>query len=60
MIGFSKPHPTPILGVVTGNQSEYVIVQTGKSLEKIKATQIQGQFVLVIPFLGSILNAIGL
>ena len=60
IIGFSKPHVTPVLGVITGNQKASVIVQTGKSLENIQASQIQGRLLLVIPFLGSILNVIGL
>lgn len=60
IVSFSKPHQTPVLAVIAGNQKDSIAIQTGTKLESIKANQIQGRLLIVIPFIGAVLNIVGL
>ncbi|MEI7540593.1 MAG: hypothetical protein WCJ89_03850 [Actinomycetes bacterium] len=60
IVEFDKPHATPVLGVIAGNEKNFVTLQTGTKLEAVKLSQIRGHLLLVIPFLGSVVNLFGL
>ena len=60
IVQFDKPQKSPILAVISANTQDAVVVQTGTKLENIKVTQIKGELLVMVPFLGSVLGLIGL
>lgn len=60
IVSFSSPHVSPVLAVVVGNQKNSIAIQTGTKLEAVQPNQIKGRLLVVVPFLGVILNTVGL
>lgn len=60
IVDFSGSHPKPVLAVITGNQKSSITVQTGSKLEEVSPNQIKGRLLVMVPFLGQLLNVIGL
>lgn len=60
LVRLNAPAPSPLLAFVMGNKADTVEIQAGTSVQSVKSTQVYGTLVAVIPFLGSILSAIGL
>lgn len=60
IVRIEDPAKSPILAFVAANNGKTVDVQTGDVAFSVKPSQIYGKLILVIPFLGSVLNVIGL
>jgi len=50
----------PLLAFIAANRGKTVDVQSGATAFSVDSSQVYGKLILVIPFLGSILNLIGL
>lgn len=60
LVKIESPAPSPLLAFVMGNKADTVEIQAGASIQTVKSSQVYGSLVAVIPFLGSILNVVGL
>jgi hypothetical protein len=49
-----------LLAFVMGNKSGTVEIQAGTKVQTVKSSQIYGTMVAIVPFLGSVLGAVGL
>jgi hypothetical protein len=50
----------PVLAFITANNGKTIDVQSGVAAFTVQPSQVYGKLILVIPFLGSILGAVGL
>jgi hypothetical protein len=60
VINTQTPETSPALVIVRAVAESTLDVQSGAKAEQIKIEDTKGKIVLVIPFIGSILNLIGL
>jgi len=60
IVRIEDPDKSPILAFVSANNGKTVDVQTGDVAFSVKPEQVYGKLILVIPFLGLILNVVGL
>lgn len=60
LVNLDAPAPSPLLAFVMGNKAGTVEIQAGTSVQSVKSAQIYGTLIAVIPFLGSLLSAVGL
>jgi len=50
----------PVLAFVAANNGKSIDVQSGTAAFTVDSSQVYGKLILVVPFLGSILGAVGL
>jgi len=50
----------PVLAFVAANNGKTIDVQSGAAAFTVQSSQVLGKLILVVPFLGSILGAVGL
>lgn len=50
----------PVLAFVAANNGKSIDVQSGAAAFTVDSSQVYGKLILVVPFLGSILGALGL
>ena len=55
-----KPGQDPTLAVVAAITSEYVDIQSGRELQRIEPNQVHGKLLAIIPFIGYLVNLVGL
>lgn len=60
IVKIEDPAKSPILAFVSANNGKTIQVQSGAVGFTVQPSQVYGKLILVIPFLGSILNVIGL
>ena len=60
LVRLDAPTPSPLLAFVMGNKADTVEIQAGTTVQSVKSTQVYGTLIAVIPFLGSVLNVVGL
>jgi hypothetical protein len=60
LVKVDAPAKSPLLAFVMGNKAGTVEIQAGTTVQSVKSSQIYGTLIAVIPFLGSILNVVGL
>ena len=60
LIKMNAPAKSPLLAFVMGNKSGTVEIQAGTKVQTVKSSQIYGTMVAIVPFLGSVLGAVGL
>jgi len=60
LVKVDAPAKSPLLAFVMGNEAETVEIQAGTTVQTVKSSQVYGTLIAVIPFLGSILGAVGL
>ena len=60
IVKIEDPAKSPLLAFVSANDGKTLQVQSGAAAIAVQSSQVYGKLILVIPFLGSILNVIGL
>lgn len=60
LVKLEPPAKSPLLAFVMGNKSGTVEIQAGTSVQTVKSSQIYGTLIAVVPFIGSLLGAVGL
>lgn len=55
-----KPGQDPTLALVTGTTPGFVDIQSGRELQRISSNQVQGKLLAIVPFIGYLVNLIGL
>jgi len=60
IVRIEDPAKSPLLAFVSANDGKTLQVQSGAAAIAVQSSQVYGKLILVIPFLGSILNVIGL
>jgi hypothetical protein len=60
LVNLDAPAKSPLLAFVMGNKAETVEIQAGTTVQTVKSSQVYGTLIAVIPFLGTILGAVGL
>lgn len=60
IVRIEDPDKSPILAFVAANNGKTVDVQSGDVAFSVQPSQVYGKLILVIPFLGSVLNVVGL
>lgn len=60
VVSTGKPGDDPALALVTGATPGFVDIQSGRELQRISTNQIHGKLIAIIPFIGYIVNLIGL
>ena len=60
IVKIEDPAKSPILAFVSANDGKTLQVQSGAAAITVQPSQVYGKLILVIPFLGSVLNVIGL
>lgn len=60
LVHLDAPAKSPLLAFVMGNKQSSVEIQAGTSTQTVKSTQVYGTLIAVIPFLGTLLGAVGL
>ena len=55
-----KNKPSPVLGIVSGVTGDVIGVQLDTSFERASQKDVAGKLVIVIPFIDSLLSAVGL
>lgn len=60
IVKFEAPAKSPILALVSANDGKTLQVQSGAAAITVQPSQVYGKLILVIPFIGSVLNVIGL
>jgi hypothetical protein len=60
MVKISEPNPSPIIAFIVSTDGDNVKIQSGTDVITVKKEQVYGKLIAVIPFIGTILSAIGL
>jgi len=60
VVSTGKPGQDPALALVTGISPGFVDIQSGRELQRIATNQVHGKLIAIIPFIGIIVNLIGL
>jgi hypothetical protein len=60
IVRIEDPAKSPLLAFVSANDGKTLQVQSGAAAITVQPSQVYGKLILVIPFLGSILNVFGL
>ena len=60
MVKISEPNPSPIIAFIVSTDGDNVKIQSGTEVVTVKKEQVYGKLIAVIPFIGTILSAIGL
>jgi hypothetical protein len=60
IVKIEDPAKSPLLAFVSANDGKTLQVQSGAAAIAVQPSQVYGKLILVIPFLGSILNVFGL
>jgi hypothetical protein len=60
MVKISEPNPSPIIAFIVSTDGDNVKIQSGTEVVTVKKVQVYGKLIAVLPFIGSILSAIGL
>lgn len=60
MVTMDAPGPSPIIAFVVRANGDTVEIQSGVEVIKVKRSQIYGELLAVIPFIGSVLGIVGL
>jgi hypothetical protein len=60
MVKISEPNPSPIIAFIVSTDGDNVKIQSGTEVVTVKKEQVYGKLIAVLPFIGSILSAIGL
>jgi hypothetical protein len=60
MVKISEPNPSPIIAFIVSTDGDDVKIQSGTEVVTVKKEQVYGKLIAVLPFIGSILSAIGL
>lgn len=60
LVKMEAPEKSPLLAFVMGNKAGTVEIQAGAKVQTVKSSQIYGTLIAIVPFLGSILSAVGL
>jgi len=60
VVSTGKPGADPALVLVTSSSPGFVDIQLGRELQRISMNQVHGKLLAIIPFIGYIVNVIGL
>ena len=60
IVSTGKKLKDPVLAIVTNTGKGFVDIQSGNELQRIKPNQVQGKLIAIVPFIGAILNLVGL
>jgi len=60
VVNTGKPGQDPALVLVTGTSEGFVDIQSGRELQRIPSNQVHGKLLAIIPFIGYIVNVVGL
>ena len=60
MVKIIEPNPSPIIAFIVSTDGDNVKIQSGTDVITVKKEQVYGKLIAVIPFIGTILSAIGL
>jgi len=60
MVTMDAPGPSPIIAFVVKADGDTVEIQSGVEVIKVKSSQIYGELIAVVPYIGSILGLVGL
>ena len=60
VVSTGKEPKDPALVIVVETGEGFVDIQTGNELQRIPPNQVQGKLIAIVPFIGAILNLVGL
>ena len=60
MVRIDEGKPSPVIAFIVSTEGDDVQIQSGTAVVTVKKEQVYGQLIAVIPFIGSILSAVGL
>ena len=60
MVKMNAPAPSPVIAFVVKANGDNVDIQSGANVESVKSSQVYGKLIAVIPFIGQILDFVGL